>query len=137
VTGYWLLKSEPDDYSFADLERDERAVWDGVRNPVALAHMRRIQPGDLAFFYHTGSERAIVGVARAESGAYPDPRADDERIVVFELSGRKRLRHPVTLKQIKESGEFRDWELVRIPRLSVMPVSKRLWDRVIAMSRSR
>jgi predicted RNA-binding protein with PUA-like domain len=135
VAGHWLLKSEPDDYSFEDLEREGRAVWDGVGNPVALKHMRRVRPGDLAFFYHTGAERAIVGIARVETMAYPDPESDDERLVVFEVSPEERLPTPVTLRRVKASKEFSDWELVRLPRLSVMPVPGHLWDRVVAMSR--
>lgn len=131
----WLLKSEPDDYSFADLEREGRAVWDGVRNPVALKHIRAMKPGDTAFFYHTGKQKAIVGVARVETRAYPDPNADDERRLVFELSPRRRLAIPVTLAEIKAASDFGSWELVRVPRLSVMPVPPAIWSRVVEMSR--
>lgn len=125
----WLLKSEPGDYSYADLENDARTVWDGVSNNLALKHIRQVKPGDEAFFYHTGKERAIVGIARVESEPYPDPDADDERIVVFDLSPKRRLPKAVSLDEIKGSGEFADWELVRIPRLSVMPVPEdaRAW----------
>ncbi|NIR42511.1 MAG: EVE domain-containing protein [Gemmatimonadetes bacterium] len=130
----WLLKSEPDEYSFDDLEREGRAVWDGVRNAVALRNMRQVQAGDGAFFYHTGKERAIVGVARIESDPYPDPDADDEKIVVFEVSPVRRLARPVTLAEVKAADELDDWELVRLPRLSVMPVPERLWSRILEMS---
>lgn len=129
-----MLKSEPDDYSFNDLESEERAVWDGVKNPAALKHMRKVKPGDQAFFYHTGKEKAIVGIARIETAPYRDPDADDERLVVFELSPSRRLPNPVTLADIKAAGEFDDWELVRVPRLSVMPVSDSIWRRVLAMA---
>ena len=118
----WLLKSEPDDYSYGDLEKDGRTVWDGVANNLALKHIRQMKPGDEAFFYHTGSERAIVGVARVESEPYPDPDADDEKLLVFDVGPVRRFDKSVTLSEIKESGEFDEWELVRIPRLSVMPV---------------
>ncbi len=134
MTASWLLKSEPDDYSFEDLERDGRAVWDGVKNNLALRHMRSMKPGDEAFFYHTGKEKAIVGIARVETTAYPDPNANEVRIVVFDLSPVRRLRKPVTLGNIKESGQFGDWELVRVPRLSVMPVSEAVRSQVLAMS---
>lgn len=131
---YWLLKSEPGDYSYDDLERDGRVVWDGVKNAVALRNMREVQPGDLAFFYHTGKEKAIVGIARIESGAYPDPEVDDDRLVVFDLSPGERLPRPVSLAEIKGDAEFADWELARLPRLSVMPVPEALWSRALAMS---
>lgn len=134
MSRYWLLKSEPGEYSFDDLEREGRAVWDGVRNPVALKHMRQVGPGDQAFFYHTGKERAIVGIARVESAAYADPETDDERIVVFEVSPQRRLDQPVSLGRIKAAGEFAGWELVRVPRLSVMPVAEDDWQRILAMS---
>lgn len=131
----WLLKSEPNDYSFDELEREKRAVWDGVKNPVALKHMRNVRPGDQAFFYHTGKEKAIIGIARVETAAYPDPDADDERLVVFEISPARRLASPVTLAAVKAAGEFAGWELVRVPRLSVMPVSDSIWSRVLAMAK--
>lgn len=136
MASYWLLKSEPNDYSFDDLAREGRAAWDGVRNPVALRHMRRVQPGDRAFFYHTGKEKAIVGVARVESEAYPDPDAGDEKYVVFDVSPMERLPQPVTLASVKASGEFAEWELVRVPRLSVMPVPEPIWRRILEMAKS-
>lgn len=135
MPGYWLLKTEPDDYSYENLVEEGRAVWDGVRNPVAQKHMRDVAPGDKAFIYHTGKERAIVGIARLESPAYSDP-ADNTELVVFEVSPLERLRRPVTLAEIKARQEFGDWELVRIPRLSVMPVPKRTWSAIMKISRS-
>ncbi len=133
---YWLLKSEPNDYSFEDLEKEGRAVWDGVANNLALKHMRHAKPGDEVFFYHTGKEKAIVGIARVETEAYPDPNASEARFVVFDVKPVRRLAKPVTLSRIKESGQFDAWELVRMPRLSVMPVSKEIRSRILAMSRS-
>jgi predicted RNA-binding protein with PUA-like domain len=97
--------------------------------------MRRVSEGDLAFLYHTGSERAIVGIVKIESDPYPDPQADDESIVVFDVSAKEELAHPVSLSRIKESGEFDDWELVRLPRLSVMPVSDSIWSAILSLSR--
>lgn len=135
MAAYWLLKSEPQEYSFEDLEREKRAVWDGVKNAVALKHMRQVQPGDQAFFYHTGKEKAIVGIARVETEAYPDPEASDEKLVVFKLSAQERLPQPVTLARIKSEPRFAGWELVRLPRLSVMPVPEDIWKRVLAISR--
>ncbi len=135
MSAYWLLKTEPNDYSYDDLVREGRVVWNGVRNPVAQKHLRAVEPGDQAFVYHTGKEKAVVGIARVESSAYPDPEGSAE-LVVFEISPLKRLRRPVTLADIKASREFDDWELVRIPRLSVMPVSRRTWSGIIRMSRT-
>ncbi|MEE9132454.1 MAG: EVE domain-containing protein [Gemmatimonadota bacterium] len=134
MADYWLLKSEPGDYSYADLERDGHAIWDGVRNPAALKHIRQLSAGDQAFFYHTGKERAVVGIVQVESEAYPDPDAGDERLVVFEVSPLRRLPQPVSLARIKASEGFESWELVRVPRLSVMPVPKRLWLEILSMS---
>jgi predicted RNA-binding protein with PUA-like domain len=133
---YWLLKTEPNDYSYADLEKDGRAVWDGVKNPVALKHIRALQPGDQAFVYHTGSEKAIIGIATVKTAAYPDPEAADERLVVFDVSPEERLPRPVTLAEVKACGDFADWALVRVPRLSVMPVSRETWSKVLSMSRT-
>src|SRR5438093_4130895 len=98
---YWILKTEPSTYSFDQLERDGTAVWDGVTNPLALKHLRAMQPDDEALIYHTGDEKAVVGLARVTSAAYPDPKAKDPRLVVVELTPAKRLKRPVTLAEIK------------------------------------
>ncbi len=135
MASYWLLKSEPGEYSFDDLEREERVRWDGVSNALALNHMRQVRPGDKAFFYHTGKVKAIVGVARVESEPYPDPESEDERVVVFDIGPERRLAQPVTLAEIKAERVFAEWELVRMPRLSVMPVPRPLWTRVLEMSK--
>ncbi len=132
---HWLLKSEPDDYSFEDLEREGRVTWDGVKNNLALKYIRRVESGDEAFFYHTGKQRAVVGIARIETEAYDDPNAKDGRLMVFDVRAGRRLAQPVTLESIKSSKKFGDWELVRMPRLSVMPVPNEIWSRIIAMSR--
>lgn len=129
---YWLLKTEPSDYSYDDLERDGSTVWDGVGNNLALKHMREVQKGDEAFIYHTGSERQIVGVAEIVSDPYPDPRAPDSKRVVFDIEPRRRLAKPVTLQQVKEDSSMRDFDLVRISRLSVMPVSSTRWRKLLS-----
>jgi predicted RNA-binding protein with PUA-like domain len=131
--GLWLLKTEPGDYAYDDLERDRRTVWDGVGNNLALQHMRAVRKGDRAIVYHTGKERAAVGLARVASDPYPDPRGDDPARVVFDLTPDRRLPRPVTLAAIKAEPAFAGFDLVRISRLSVMPVPSALWDRLLAM----
>jgi len=133
MLNHWLLKTEPSTYSFADLERDGSAVWDGVSNPVALKHLRLMKRGDLAFIYHTGDEKQIIGIAAVTSNAYPDPKEDDARLVVVDLKPRERLPRPVALAEVKTCAEFRDFELVRIGRLSVMPVSESHWRKLLQM----
>jgi predicted RNA-binding protein with PUA-like domain len=135
MSAYWLLKTEPSDYSFADLEEDGRTVWDGVKNAVAQKHMRAVEAGDQVLVYHTGKEKAVVGIARIECSAYPDPHAEGS-LVTFEISPLERLPRPVTLAEIKASGEYDEWELVRLPRLSVMPVPKRIWSSIVRLSGS-
>ncbi len=133
MANHWLLKTEPSTYSYADLERDKKAVWDGVSNTLALKHLRSMKRGDLAFIYHTGDEKQIVGVAEITSDPYPDPKEKDPRLVVVDLKPRERLERPVTLAEVKADAEFRDFELVRIGRLSVMPVSEERWKRLVKM----
>ncbi len=130
----WLLKTEPEEYSYADLERDGRGRWDGVRGIQALRNIHKMQPGDLAFFYHTGKEKAIIGICEVMTLPFPDPKADDPKLVVFDVSPRQKLPRPVTLKEVKSWPELADWELVRLPRLSVMPVPDQAWDMVLNAS---
>lgn len=132
---YYLLKTEPSDYSFADLQRDASTVWDGVRNYAALKHMREVREGDLALIYHTGRERRMVGVARVTSDAYPDPEAGDPKVVVFDVEPVEELETPVALKAVKDEAAFSDFDLVRQPRLSAMPVPPELWEKLMEMSR--
>ncbi|MDR3588531.1 MAG: EVE domain-containing protein [Negativicutes bacterium] len=127
---YWLVKTEPNEYSYADLEKLGRDRWNGVRNFVALKHLRQMQPDDLVFVYHTGEEKAVVGVAEVAAAAYPDPAEQDPRYVVVDLIPRYRLERPVSLKEIKAEPRFGEWELVRQARLSVMPVSQAHWQLV-------
>jgi predicted RNA-binding protein with PUA-like domain len=124
---YWLMKTEPEEFSYADLERREQEPWSGVRNPTALKHMRAMVEGDLFLFYHTGKERAIVGVGKVIRAAYPDPEAGDPRFVVVDTAPAYRFDRPVTLAAIKADPAFAQWELVRQSRLSVMPVSPEHW----------
>lgn len=128
----WLLKTEPEEYSYADLERAGRDVWDGVKNPQAQGYLRRMQPGDLVFIYHTGGERAVVAIARVTSAPYPDPQAPDR--VVVDVEPVRRLARPVPLATIKADPFFADWALVRQGRLSVMPVTEEQWQRVLALA---
>lgn len=127
---YWLLKTEPATYSWADLVKAKRATWDGVKNPTALRNMREMKVGDLAFIYHTGDEKAIVGIAKVVKAAYPDPKAGDTPLVVVDLEPVKALRLPITLSSIKADKQYAAWALVRIPRLSVMPVAVDHWKQL-------
>jgi predicted RNA-binding protein with PUA-like domain len=130
----WLLKTEPSNYSFDDLEHEGETVWDGVRNNAALKNLREMVEGDLALIYHTGDERSIVGTADIVRGSYADPKADDEKLAVCDVRVQKRLARPVTLAEIKARPELKDWDLVRLSRLSVVPVSEEQWEIVQKMA---
>jgi predicted RNA-binding protein with PUA-like domain len=119
----WLLKTEPSTYSWSDLVRDGKTVWDGVTNAAALIHLRSMQTGDEALIYHSGDERAIVGIARITHGGHPDPRLNDPKRAVVDLEPVRALRTPVTLAAIKAEKTLATMALVRISRLSCMPVS--------------
>ena len=132
----WILKCEPaHDYSYQDLENDGQTYWDGVTNNWALKFIREVKKGDKAFIYHTGKERRVTGVANIISDSYPDPNADNEKLVVFDLTPDHAFANPVTLKQIKEDGRFDEFHLVKFGRLSVMPVSKEYWDMILDMGK--
>jgi predicted RNA-binding protein with PUA-like domain len=130
----WLLKTEPSIYSYYDLEREGRTTWDGVRNPVALRHLSAMAKGDQVLLYHTGEEKAIVGIVRIRRAAYPDPAASDPRRLVVDLEPVRRLPRPVTLAQVKADPQFARFPLVRIPRLSVMPVTPDEWQALLALA---
>lgn len=132
MAGRWILKSEPSTYSYADLEREGRTVWDGIRNAQALIHVRSMKKGDQALFYHTGAEKAVVGLARIASDPYPDPKEGDERLAVVDLVPDKRLKAPVTLAAIKADPAFATLGLVRHSRLSVVPVPADQWKKLLA-----
>ncbi|WP_415282528.1 EVE domain-containing protein [Candidatus Nitrososphaera sp. FF02] len=129
---YWLFKQEPSTYNYAQLEKDGRTVWDGVANNLALKHLRAVRKGDRAIFYHTGDEKQAVGLMDIVSDSYPDPK--DESLVVVDVKPAGRLKKPVTLEQVKDDPAFAQWELVRISRLSVMPVPEKLWARIMKMT---
>ncbi len=131
---YWLLKTEPQEYSYTDLEKAGRSVWDGVKNPLALKYLRTLQVGDKTLIYHTGKERQVVGIAEIVSLPYPDPLLDDLRRVVVDVCAVRTLPQPVTLAQIKQDGNFRDFELIRLPRLSVVPVCVQHWQRILQLA---
>ncbi|AIF51148.1 EVE domain-containing protein [Pelosinus sp. UFO1] len=125
---YWLAKTEPESFSYGDLEKLGRDRWNGVKNFAALKHMKKMQPGDLVFIYHTGKEKSIIGVAEVVTQAYPDPNETDNRFVIVDVEPRYRLERALTLKEIKLNPIFQDWQLVRQSRLSVMPVSEEHWQ---------
>jgi predicted RNA-binding protein with PUA-like domain len=131
----WLVKSDPETYSFADLRRDGRTVWDGVANALALKHIRAMRSGDSVLVYHTGDERAIVGTARVASDPYADPKAGDEKLAVVDLAAGEPLPRPVALAAVKSDPAFADFALVRQGRLSVMPVPEPLWNRIVELAR--
>lgn len=131
----WLMKEEPENYAYAQLERDGSTVWAGVRNPLAQKHLRNIRRGDRIFYYHTGKEKSVVAVARAASDAYPDPGDTSGKLFVVDVIPGKALARPVTLAEIKGDTAFADFPLVRMPRLSVMPVTDAQWARIEKMGR--
>jgi predicted RNA-binding protein with PUA-like domain len=130
----WLMKEEPTHYSFDDLVRDGRTSWTGVKNPLAQKHLRAVAKGDRIFFYHTGNEKAVVGIARAAGAAYPDPADRAGKLYAVDVEPVKKLKQPVTLAAIKADRAFASFPLVRLPRLSVMPVSEAEWKRIEAMA---
>lgn len=134
MTNYWLVKQEPTSYSFNRLEKENNTVWDGVHNNLALKHINSMKKGDHAFFYHSGDEKQIVGILDIVSNPYPNPKEKDKRFVVIDVKYKKRLKRPVTLAEIKKEKKFKDWELLRISRLSVMPVPKEIWNDLLAKS---
>jgi predicted RNA-binding protein with PUA-like domain len=126
----WLFKSEPSDYSISDLKRNRRTIWSGIRNAMARIHLRSVARGDLILFYHTGEEKAVVGVMKAIRGPKADPASEDEKAVAVEVAFVKAFATPVTLAAIKADPVFAEFDLVRQTRLSVMPVSEKHWRRI-------
>ena len=134
-TALWLFKEEPSCYSYAQLEKDGSTVWAGIKNALARKNLRQMHAGDRVLYYHTGSERAIVGEMRVTTEPTTDPKSDDPKSVVVTVEPVKRWEPPVTLAQIKEDPVFADWDLLRISRLSVMSVSAKQWKRLEEMCR--
>ncbi len=130
----WLFKEEPTHYSFDALVADKATVWSGVKNPLAQKHLHAVGKGDRIFYYHTGDEKAVVGIAKAVGNAYADPDDTTGRQVVVEVAPVRKLPRPVTLAEIKADRAFKTFPLVRIARLSVMPVTDAEWERVIEMA---
>jgi len=130
---HWLFKTEPSEYSYADLARDKRAVWEGVSNALALIHLRNVRAGDSVVLYHTGGEKAAVGLARVARGPYPDPRLGDPRRVVVDLVPDRAFAHAVPLDAFRADRLLATTELVRISRLSVMPLPPAAFERVLAL----
>ena len=132
----WLVKEEPEHYPYDQLERDRTTVWAGVRNPLAQKHLRAIRRGDRIFYYHTGKQKAVVATAKAATDAYPDPKDAEGKLFVVDITPDKKLPRPVTLAEIKADAAFASFPLVRMSRLSVMPVTDAEWARVEKMSRT-
>jgi predicted RNA-binding protein with PUA-like domain len=130
----WILKTDSDVYPFDQLERERRAVWDGVSNAVALKHIRSMAPGDPLMIYHSGATKEIVGLARVIRAPYPDPKAGDPKLSVVEIEVDRRLPKPVSLAAVKADPAFADLALVRQPRLSVIPVPEPQWNRLLTMA---
>lgn len=128
----WLFKEEPANYNYDRLVEDGKTSWTGVRNPVAQKNLRAVKKGDRVFFYHTGNEKAIVGIARATADAYPDPADKTGKLYAVDVAPVKKLKAPVTLASVKADTSFTDFPLTRLPRLSVMPVSDDEWQRILA-----
>lgn len=133
----WLFKEEPTHYSYDDLARDGKTSWTGVRNPVAQKHLRTVKKGDRIFFYHTGNEKAVVGISRAAGDAYPDPSDKTGKLFAVDVEPVKKLKAPVTLAAIKSDKRFATFVLTKVPRLSVMPVSTDEWDAIVEMSQAK
>jgi len=130
----WLFKEEPTHYGYDALVKDKKAVWSGVKNPLAQKHLRSVKKGDRIFYYHTGDEKQIVAVCKALGDAYGDPQDKTGKASVVDVAPVKKLARPVTLKEIKADSSFKDFPLVRMSRLSVMPVTDAEWARIERMS---
>ncbi len=132
----WLFKSDPEQYSYGDLARDKETVWDGISNNLALKHLRNVRRGDEVMIYHSGGERAVVGLAEVLTDPYPDPKKKEARLVVVDIAVRGTLPRPVGLEEIKKQSALKDFDLVRLPRLSVMTVSEKQWNALLALAKS-
>jgi predicted RNA-binding protein with PUA-like domain len=135
-TSTWLVKEEPEHYAYDQLEQDRKTTWAGVKNPLAQKHLRAIRRGDRILYYHTGKQKAVVAIASAVSDAYPDPTDSSGKLFVVDVAPQKRLPRPVTLAEIKADASFATFPLVRMSRLSVMPVTDEEWSRIEKMSRA-
>ena len=134
---HWLVKSEPGTYAFADLQRDGKTVWDGVRNPTAAQNLKAMKVGEEVLFYHSGEGKEVVGIAEVAGAAYPDPTADDPRWLAVDVKPRKALATPVSLATIKADAKLADIALVRRSRLSVVPVSPQHFARILELGETK
>lgn len=132
---YWLLKTEPETYSWNDLVKDKKTVWDGVKNFQARNNLKAMKNGDWVFIYHTGSEKAVIGIAQVKKEAYPDPK--DKEWLVVELVPEKALKRGVTLAEVKADKKLAGMALVKYARLSVQPVKKEEFDRILELSEKK
>ena len=130
----YLFKEEPTNYSFDAFAKNDRTTWSDVRNPVAQKNVRGVKKGDLVFYYHTGDEKQIVGIATAATDAYPDPDDKAGKAHVVDVVPVKKLKQPVTLAAIKADKRFKEFQLTYLPRLSVMPVTDEQWDAIVKMA---
>jgi predicted RNA-binding protein with PUA-like domain len=130
----WLFKTEPSVYSFQQLIKDQKTVWDGVANNLALKNLKDIKKGELIFIYHTGDEKQAVGIARALGGAYPDPSKKDPKLLVVDIEAVRSLPKPVTLAQVKADKKLANFDLVRNSRLSIMKVTDEQWQIMESMA---
>ena len=128
---FWLLKTEPSSYAYSDLVRERKTVWDGVSNNLALKYIRQIRKGDLALIYHTGAEKAVVGIATVISDPYPDPEQTNPRLVVVDIKPKRKLIREISLAEVKSNSKLKNFDLVRLPRLSVMPVEEKVWEELV------
>ena len=131
---HWILKTDANVYPFDQLERDRKAVWDGVSNAVALKHIRSMAPGDPVLIYHSGQGKELVGLARVTSAPYPDPKQKDPKLSVVDIVADRRLPRTISLAAIKADPTFADLALVRMPRLSVIPVPEAQWKKLLIMA---
>lgn len=129
---YWLVKTEPDTYSWDTLVKEKKGVWDGVRNFQARSNMKAMKKGDLVFVYHTGEEKSIVGLAKVASEPYPEPK--DKDWVAVDLTPDKKLKKPISLAQVKADKKLANMVLVRASRLSVQPVKQEEFDYILELS---
>ena len=132
---YWLVKQEPESYSFADFQKDGKTDWTGVRNFTARNNLKEMSVGDKVFYYHSGGEKAVVGLAKVSKAFFPDPTADEGSWVAVELEAGKPLKNPVTLADIKANKKLAEMKLVKLSRLSVSPVTKEEFDEILEMSK--
>jgi predicted RNA-binding protein with PUA-like domain len=131
----WLFKTEPSVYSFQQLQKDKKTMWDGVKNNLALKNLKDINKGDEILIYHPGDEKAAVGIARALGGAYPDPSQKNPRMLVVDIESVKTLPRPVTLAEVKANKKLANFDLVRLSRLSIMKVSDEQWEILEGMAK--